>query len=278
LERDPPINPMSHEQGWIFPIALLSIVFLATLTSFMTARATGLGQRYHDGVQSSALHQAFRLGLLPASALPRGCSTQSATALGLAGSWWVCTERDPSFRTIPTVATPPAPPDFDLLLSRAETCLGQRAAVQNKRFESPTAPFTCALRDTLTSGAISLDNIAMESPILEGSDSVPVVTIASPGYLSVSGELRSAQDLLVVVGGNIRVERIRGVGHRPIRVTLFSSRGDIEVGSVSGPLSLLAIGRSALHVPSTPFLPPFPLPRERVPTILGLAPNRGGWD
>jgi hypothetical protein len=100
----------------------------------------------------------------------------------------------------------------------------------------------------------------------------------SPGYLTIREEITTSSDLAVVVGGTARIESIRAIGRSPVRVTILSSRGDIEVGHVAGPLSLLVIGRAALRVPPTPFLPPFPLPSERLPTILGLAPYRPGWD
>jgi hypothetical protein len=122
------------------------------------------------------------------------------------------------------------------------------------------------------------DNLVFDSALIERDEKHPVTTIVSPGYLTVQNEIGTSSDLAVVVGGTARIKAIRALGRSPVRVTVLSSRGDIEVGHVSGHISLLVIGRAALRVPPTPFLPPFPLPRERLPTTLGLTPYRPGWD
>ncbi len=272
------MNLPSNESGWVFPTVISSIVLFAALSALLTIRTFALGQLYHDVVTSSALHEALRAQLIPSHALPRGCSVQSATAGGLTGAWWVCSENIPSFETIPPIPASIALPDFDLLLADSKPCDGLRESTQNSRFTSPVSPFTCTLKTTLTASRTLTENLVLDSALIEKSEEHPLALIVSPGYLTVRDEIATSSDLAVVVGGTARIESIRALGRAPVRVTVLSSRGDIEVGHVSGVLSLLVIGRAALRVPPTPFLPPFPLPSERLPTILGLAPYRPGWD
>ncbi len=268
----------AHEAGWVFPTVVLSVVFLATLSALLTAKTHSLGRLYHDNVTSSALHEALRAKLVPSNTLPRGCSVQSATALGLTGAWWVCSESDPSFDTIPPLSTSVPFPDFERILSDSLPCSGSRMGTENARFTSPVSPFTCTLSGTLTTSVTVTDNLVFDSAVFERKEDRTTAAIVSPGYLTVRNDITTATDLIVVVGGSARIENIRAIGRTPVRVTVLSSRGDIEVGRVSGPLSLLVIGRAVLRVPPTPFLPPFPLPPERLPTILGLGPYRPGWD
>lgn len=272
------MNLPSNESGWVFPTVISSVVFLAALTAFLTARTSSLGQLYHDGVATSALHEALRKQLVPSHALPRGCSVQSAAAQGHTGAWWVCSENNPSFETIPPISASIALPDFDLLLADSKPCDGLRESTQNSRFTSPVSPFTCTLKATLTASRTLAENLVLDSALIEKNEETPLAMLVSPGYLTVREEITTSSDLAVVVGGTARIEGIRAIGRSPVRVTILSSRGDIEVGHVAGPLSLLVIGRAALRAPPTPFLPPFPFPRERLPTILGLAPDQPGWD
>jgi hypothetical protein len=190
----------------------------------------------------------------------------------------VCSENTPAFETIPPISASVALPDFDLLLADSKPCDGLRESAQNGRFTSPVSPFTCTLKTILTASITLTENLVLDAALIEKTEKSPLVVIVSPGYLTVRDEIATSSDLAVVVGGTARIESIRALGDTPVRVTVLSSRGDIEVGHVSGALSLLVIGRAALHVPPTPFLPPFPLPRERLPTLLGIAPYRPGWD
>jgi hypothetical protein len=278
MERTPAVASRAGEAGWVFPVVLLSIVFLAALSSLLTAKTATLGKIYHDGVRSAALHEALRAEISSRQALPEGCSPQRSSALGSRGEWIVCSESPPRFATIPALTAPIPAPDFDLLLSDATPCKGSKEVVAQGRFASPVAPFTCVVKDELSTGIVAMENLALDSAIFESKKDAPVPMIVSPGYLTIGGMLRTSSDLVVVVGGNVRIEHLQGAGQLPVRVTVISSRGDIEVGRVSGALSLLVAGRATLHVAPTPFLPPFPLPRERTPTILGLAPSRWGWN
>jgi hypothetical protein len=100
--------------------------------------------------------------------------------------------------------------------------------------------------------------------------STGVGVLASPGSVSVSGELTIAGDLLIVTGGDVAIGAIRGTGATTAKVTIISSRGGITVDKVLGAVSLLIAGRAALVAPETPRSASYPLPPLRPASLYGF--------
>lgn len=277
MDRDPTVvdgckDPV--ECGWVFPVTLLSIVVLAGLSTLMTAKAVTLGQVYHDLIQSFAELADFRAQITPSHLLPEGCSPYPSQASDKTSQWLVCAESEPTFKTIPAISSPIPYPDFERLLSEATPCKGARKPSEQQRFTSPTAPFTCAPEGELTSQIALADNLTFDSVVMGNQEGCRVMTIVSPGYLKVQTNLSTMCDLLIVLGGDAQIKHLHGAAKHSVRITIISSRGDIEVERVSGSISLFVAGRARLQIPPTPFLPPFPLPAGRKRTILGIAAVR----
>jgi|GEM_PF-5126141 len=259
-------------RGWVLPIALFGLMLLGSLSSLMNTKILSLAQVYRDYLVSSSTYEELRSHIATVRP-PHGCTQQYASSQGRSRPWWVCVEPQPIFTTVPIVNHPVPAPDFNALLAHPKPCMWGRTRVAPNRYTSPVAPMNCSVTGTLSSSLAVIDNLEFDLVTIKSQQEHGVLTLTTPGYLTARGPLQIESDLVMAVGGSARIEHIRSTAQMPVRITIIASRGDVEVQRVSGPVALFVASRSMIDVPPTAFLPPFPFPVARTPTVQGIQPD-----
>jgi hypothetical protein len=97
--------------------------------------------------------------------------------------------------------------------------------------------------------------------------------VATTGSLLCDGVLTLASSTLLIAGGDIKIASVASNSSLAISVTIISAHGDIVVGNVSGPVSLLTLGRNLLSAPPTLPSSTYPLPPFTQSIISGIKPS-----
>ena len=172
----------------------------------------------------------------------------------------------------PPVPLPPGKPDYDGLFKRSGGCPTATRLTAAGTFKTPVAHSSCVVSAPLTTDLILRDNIVAETVSWSTQrEQEPFVTVASPGYISITGALVVPQSILIVAGGAISIGSILTDRHLPLVVTIISAQGAIEVQSISGPISLVVVGTDLIRAPLTSLPGSFPFPLTRAPALLTLS-------
>jgi hypothetical protein len=257
-------------QGWILPTTLFGVALLLSSVHLLTFQSIDARQMIAEMLSSAGFHQDAISTVRTRLSVGKQCIDIPLPHNANQLSYEVCGEESLPFISVPASSIlPNRRVDYDALFSAASICPNTPLATQLTHRGAPRAPNDCLPPRILRGGTVVLDNI--RSQIVEISPpSTGVALIASPGSISVSGELVTAGDLLVVSGGDVEIAAIKGASSAAVAVTIISSLGGITVGKTSGQVSLMVAGRSTLEVPETPTAPSFPMPPLRAPSLYGF--------
>lgn len=256
--------------GWALPAALVTLAILTSCVQLMglhvrssirALSATRSGDSFRDDVRQQ---------LFKSISLKGGCSTIETIINDQRYLYQTCSEG-----SIPFVTRPPLYPlptervDYDGVFRRSALCRGERRGLSGSFFRAPTSQMDCILSGSVPSQTVLLDNILATSlQVAQGGDVGSIV--ATPGRLRIEESLFLAQDLLIITGGDIEIASVVSTAREPIRVSVFSSLGEIRIAKLAGAISLLAAGRSLIEVPESALAPSYPLPPFRPVSLHGF--------
>ena len=145
----------------------------------------------------------------------------------------------------------------------------KRTPVSTKGLSSGSsyAEYTCS---SLQGASIHIlrENIDIDSLTLPTTKNA--TKISTPGFLRIQKVLTLTNDTVILSGGDIILEKISSLSSSPLRLTLISATGFVSVRSLTGKISLLSISSRGAYTPTTPNLPPHPMPK-----LLSILPV--GW-
>lgn len=273
----PHVSKRANEKGAIIFFVLLAmslVAFMIRRVTTQTSTYAQLTRAYREGLTAQ---DALRERIAPPSSSARGCQDEVISIETESRTVAVCSTGAQEFNTFPPTKISLVRIDYNLMFKSPDECPGARRNTAQKSFNTPRSATDCALPAALDNGGIFIDNLEAQDVYLRSSDEVKTLTIATPGYLTITGTLTTMNSLLILAGGDISIENIASNGSKPVRITLVSAHGSTVVQKTSGELSLFILGRTLISAPPTPFLPPFPLPPFRAsPPISGIIPTFRG--
>jgi hypothetical protein len=275
MERDPLVT--STQRGGALVLVILSTALVGYLSYRLAVHCTAYRNFVVSYLRGFSQQQSAREQLTPISGTSRTCATQSISVSSTSTQLWkVCTVGAPPFLTTPPIHLPSNRIDFSTLLHHAAPCRYERTQNSDTIFSGPKAGATCVAPNFLSAPMVSLDNILIRDLALTLPQHSSTLALATPGSVQSEGLLTLNSSTLIVAGGNIRIAALKGDASERIAVTLLSAHGDIVVGQVLGPVSILSIGRQLISVPPTPPSPMFILPPFLTrPSIAGMIPISG---
>lgn len=188
------------------------------------------------------------------------------------GVWDACYEELRPVAVSPSLALPEGKPDYDELFKKSGACPTTVRLTPAGTFTTPVARSSCVISAPLSADLILRDNVVAETVSWSTQrEPEPFLTVASPGYISITGTLSLQRSTLIIAGGAISIGSIVADSRLPIKVTLISARGPIEVQRVSGPISLVVVGTDLIRAPLTSIPSSFPFPLTRAPALLTLS-------
>jgi hypothetical protein len=267
-------TPQSTEAGITLLLALLAM----TIVGGMAYRALLYVEAYTQIVRTFASslssQQQLRKRLDIQTTSQRGCAVQQISLPGKpAQEWHVCSRGTQPFITNHPVALPPGRIDYNLLFAAPSRCPGQIHQVPNLLTQSPTSGSTCELPSQLTQSLVLSENIRCQNLTFEKQGSDKALIVATTGSLLCDGVLTLASSTLLIAGGDVKIASVASNSSLAISVTIISAHGDIVVGNVSGPVSLLTLGRNLLSAPPTLPSGAYPLPPFTQSVISGIKPS-----
>lgn len=257
-------------KGVIFIPTLFSILVITSLIILLLQRGTTVSvvenaireQQQLDGKARSYLaEQAFG-----SARCPQGSNAS------LMGNLTVCRETHPTLSSYPAIALPTGIPDLSSIMESLRPCPKTPEAASRARFYAPASAQTCSFDEvTVTSSLIVEENLTATTLTVS---SQALAVVASLGSILVDSLVVKGGDVLLVATGEIHVSSLSNQKELLSKITMLASRGQIKVETASPNISLLLVGRSELRAPETLFVPPFPLPSFRRPTLIGIIPTR----
>lgn len=247
-----------EERGAALFALLFSLVLIGGVVHSLTTYSTHYGKlasTYKSGIR---VREALRSTINIGRSARRGCVESYADGGdGTSRTITTCTVGEPPFRFEPATQGFSGRPDYGALFAAVTPCPSAPQAETRRSFTAPVSPDRCVL-SVLRSSIILSNNIEVES--IELQPQVATANIGTPGELTVRNILMTDTDLLIVVGGSIKIPSILSPSGKAVRVTLLSAHGDIEVRQVSPNVSLLSIGRRLISVPMSAVSTGHPLP------------------
>lgn len=262
---------LQRESGHIVLLALIALSLGVIMMQSAHERALHL-------LKTSLLHNQGRrryselVDSTPSRVAQSGRCVPTQVQKYPTGIWDACYEDLKPVTLSPSVLPPPGKPDYDKLFEKSASCPMTTRLTAAGTFKTPVARSSCIVSAPLSADLILRDNIVAEMVSWSfQQEPEPFITVASPGYISITGPLILPRSTLVVAGGAISIGSIVTDSRLPIVVTLISARGQIEVQSISGPISLVVVGTDLIRAPLTSIPSSFPFPLMRTPTLLTLS-------
>ncbi len=264
------ISKDTSQAGWALPTTVFALAVMLSTVYALTLESIDALVIAREPQRSEQLHNAITTAARTAGTSIGRCEPLAVSFEGKTLTYEVCREKVRPFLTRPlSVSLPSQLIDYDMLFSQASECASPPTPTQFNDINSPFAPRNCALPSTVSAPVILLDNIIGESTELR-STGQQILTLATPGRLIISHELRLSSDLLVVAGGGVEIASIRALPSSSVKVTVISALGVIRIGAVDGDLSLLIAGRDEITAPETLPTVEYPLPPLRPPSFYGF--------
>jgi hypothetical protein len=276
MERNAPITAAGIGQsprtirGWTLPTTLFGLALLLSSVHLLTFESIDARLMIAEMLRGERLHQEATSAIATHAKQRGACGDVTISSDSDHPPYEVCGEERLSFVSKPSSRIDPnLLPDYDAVFSVASACPAPPVGTDLPFRGAPRAHKDCFLPSTIKDGASVLENIrggnVSISPPTSG-----FTLLASPGSLSLSGDLTIGGDLLIMAGGDVDIGRIRGVSLHGVAVTIISSLGGITVGKTDGAVSLLVAGRGSLNAPETTGSTSFPMPPMRSPSIYSL--------
>lgn len=264
---------VSQARGWLLPSALFALLASLASARLFHHAARSNSQILGDTRLGQRLNERLKESVASSGPIPDVCEIRDGVLLGIQRRYTVCGERSYPFTTLPPVRLPGESMDFELLTRNSLPCSSTSSWRWTSGSIAPATSTSCVSPTQHAGSLIVMKNLAGTS-LQVTSSNTNTQSVVSPGFISLTGELIVSQDLLVVAGGNISLGVIRNPTERIVRVSLFSSLGDISVTRVEGDVSILAAGRKKIAVPPTTPSTQYPLPPFRPRTIRGFEVTR----
>ncbi len=255
-------------RGVIFIPTLFAILVVSTLITLLLQRESTLSSvatTILSGENQELRHNSYLSIEQPISGTCQQNNNAPANTSPIA-----CQEPLPKLSTSPPLQLPEGIPDLTSIFQSISACPSAPIPTSGARFNAPTSPFTCALKAlTLNKSLAVRENLRISD--LHVASSVPLV-IASLGSVSIDAITVSGGDFLLVAGGEVRISSVTSNSDNRSKGTILSARGDTEVTTATGKISLLLISRTTMRGPPTDVATPFPLPNFRRLRLLGVIP------
>jgi hypothetical protein len=261
MERNTPVT--LPERGSSTFLVLLATALIGHLSYRLIVHASAYSELVQTYQRGHSEQQSSRNQLQVPASNTRTCLVQSTTP-SQAGSqrWSVCTLGSPSLMKNQAFPLPAGQINFNALFNNTPPCRWERRASEGTTFTTPRAAMTCIVPSEVDGNIRSLDNIKTLDLMLRPASPSETPSVTTPGTIEVESTLTLTSSTLIVAGGSVRIPRLATRGPEHISVTIISAHGDIIIGQVAGPASILGIGRQLLSVPTTPpstsfLMPPF---------------------
>lgn len=260
----------TEQAGWALPTTIFALTIMLSTIYALSLESIDALQIAREPHRSERLHSVIANTARDPRTSNGRCENLAVLYEEKMLPYEVCRESVRPFVTKPpSVSLPPQLIDYDILFSQASECPSIPRLTRFKDMTSPFAPHDCTLPGSLSGSMVMLDNLMGESLALSKTGP-QVTTLATPGRVAISHELRLSSDLLLVAGGDVEISSIRALPSASVKVTVISALGAIRIGLVEGDVSLLIAGRGELSAPGTPATVDYPLPPFRHISLYGF--------
>jgi hypothetical protein len=256
---------MKGEGGFSLPLSLFAVLILVTSARALTMYGWTAVANHHIIRQGEAEHENSKVAVSQARNERGGCTRILISQRHAI----VCHDPEVAWSTFPSSSLPSGTVDYDSLFGAASPC-GQRVVAPEPLAPLlPVSTSTCLIEGAFAGSVVRRENIDGRDIAIKASGAAASI-LASPGRVRISERLTTDSDLIVVAGGDLRIERLENTGPGEIRVSLFSSLGSIYVANLGSRIAVLAAGRQKMQVP--PSLPSleYPLPLFRPRSLRGF--------
>jgi hypothetical protein len=161
-------------------------------------------------------------------------------------------------------------PDYNEIFENITSCPGIVASNRREQFSAPAHPFTCLTSGVVLNNLTTAENISFTELKLVSQKRDPYRIISSLGEIRGEVALVTDTDLLILAGGDISIASIASIASGPVRVTILSAQGSVEVLAVDSQTSLLLAGSRRLAAPASVAAQGHPLPPFRAQGIRGV--------
>jgi len=270
MTRDADDRRPSTQVGWALPATLAALVLLNSCVRLLSIDTVAAIRAFSTSQMGYSLTESQRQTIFGAGHPETGCATIETLVDRQRAAYEVCGEMALPFVITPSsYRLPSGRIDYDSIFARATRCENAPRETGLTQSNYPLLKRDCLLSRSISGNTIALENIIGASlHVLGGNDQASVM--ATPGALSITGELVISNDLLIITGGTIRIGAIVSAAGRPVRVSAISSLGEIHIGAINGDVSLLTAGRSVVQVPGSVPSASYPLPPFRPLTLYGF--------
>ena len=255
----------TREEGWALSATIFALAVILSTMRLLSLQSADTSRIASEIRRTDQLHETIATTVRGATPSSTRCDTLTISFRESALLYEVCREGLHPFKTIPaSVSLPQLLVNYDTLFSRASACPAQPKPTVFQGVPSPFMPRDCPLPENVHGSVILLENAVGKSLVLQ-ENGAEQHYLATPGRIVLSRELRVSHDVVVVAGGDVHINAIRG--DSPVNVTILSSVGGISVGAIEGEVSLLIAVRGDMNVPYSPPASDYPLPPFRPPSV-----------
>lgn len=246
------------QRGFTLPLALFALVILVSSIRMLSVYGAQATEALKIGADGDREYERIKEQISRSLPTGGGCARLSHNERVAV----VCADLNIPWRLSPSYDLPAGTVDYDSVFRNTTTCAMSIAEATPTTPLPPLSARTCPLSGVVPANITRQENIEGRNLSLVVTTNVPSV-LASPGRVRVLTRLTISSDLVVVAGGDVFIERLESSSTDQTRVSIFSSLGDITVGSIAPNIALFSAGRRRIEVPPSPQSLSYPLPPFR---------------